>query len=39
MLKLSNVKNKLLLNCLKEKYRYHLGEFSNMFVMFGADKV
>ena len=29
ILKVSNIKSKILPNCLKGKYEYHLGEFSN----------
>ena len=37
--KLSNMKSKILPNCLKGKYGYHLGKFSNTsFVVFGAEE-
>ena len=37
---LSNMKRRIPLNCLKGKYRYHLGEFGGTsFVIFGAEKV
>ena len=38
--KLSNMKSEILPNCLKGKYGYSLGEFSNTSdVMFGAERV
>ena len=38
--KLSNVKCEILPNCLKGKYGYSLGEFSNTSnVVFGAERV
>ena len=34
------MKSYILPNCLKGKYGYHLGEFSNTsFVVFGAERV
>ena len=34
-LHVSNMKGQILPTCLEEKYGYHLGEFSNTFVVFG----
>ena len=37
--KLSNMKSEVLPNCLKGKYGYSLGEFSNTSnVVFGAER-
>ena len=37
---LSNMKRKILPNCLKGKYGYHLEQFSNiLFAVFGAEMV